>query len=201
MAETSRPCEQMPADVRGEAFAVDFTPVPPAPEPEAANPYYPARMGLYAVVIVTAAAMAWSVVVRTEGKGLPAAASASSYLPPPNQPLSESELTVQRTLETRVYEPAEAAAGDAMAQRPQQEDNASDDAAGPLAQHAKRPPRGFHPSAFRLSAIINGPDGPTAIINGKFVQVGARVQHAQVVGITDDGVQLRVEDKTYTLRL
>jgi len=199
--------QQHPDDGQDEP-SVDFTPIAASPEPEPAAFSYPLRIALYAVIIAMAAAMAWMVVVRTEDD-LPAAASARTYLPPPRAPLSEAEFTIARTLDAARYyqppaesQPDDEPATDEVTVADDAAETAQDGAAAADAEQARHQTRrrGFHPSAFKLSAIIDGPSGPTAIINGRFVQVGSTVYHAEVVRIARGAVQLRIDGQTYTLR-
>jgi hypothetical protein len=68
-----------------------------------------------------------------------------------------------------------------------------------------RPPRPVRPaplvdvSAFRLSAIMVGPEGPTAIINGRFVSVGDRIGQATVIKITRSSVDLEIAGERITV--
>jgi hypothetical protein len=76
---------------------------------------------------------------------------------------------------------------------------------------AKKPPESARPrrpvrpaplvdvSAFRLSAIMVGPEGPTAIINGRFVSVGDRIGQATVTRITRSSVDLEIAGERITV--
>lgn len=65
----------------------------------------------------------------------------------------------------------------------------------------KTPVAKFTPSAFKLSAVIRGPDGSTAIIDGRFVKVGATVNGAKVVNIGRYAVELEFNGETFTVQM
>jgi len=54
---------------------------------------------------------------------------------------------------------------------------------------------------YRLSAIIHGPDGATAIVNGKFLRVGQSVDGAEVIRIGQYAVVLEADGERITLQM
>ena len=80
-------------------------------------------------------------------------------------------------------------------------------AAAPEPQPKPQPPArpaplpGPDPESFRVTAIMVGPEGPTAIINGRFVQVGERLSGARVVGIRRTSVDLEANGQRVSVGL
>ena len=58
-----------------------------------------------------------------------------------------------------------------------------------------------NPSQYKVSGIIDGPDGAAAIINGSFVSVGDEVDGAKVIHITSRSVELEAYGQRFTIRL
>lgn len=54
---------------------------------------------------------------------------------------------------------------------------------------------------FKVSAIMSGPDGGAALVNGRMVYVGQTVDGARLVGVSSNSVQLLVGDKQVTVGL
>jgi hypothetical protein len=59
----------------------------------------------------------------------------------------------------------------------------------------------FNPRDYKLSAVMRGPDGATAIINGRFVQVGAVIRGAKVVKINRHTAELEIDGQTFTIQM
>jgi len=59
------------------------------------------------------------------------------------------------------------------------------------------------PSAddFKLSAIIRGPDGATAIINGKFVKVGGDVKGATLIKLGRHTAELEIRGRRLVIQM
>jgi len=54
-------------------------------------------------------------------------------------------------------------------------------------------------SQFKVSGIMSGPRGSTAIINGRLLQVGEKVGKAKVVKITNSAVELEIYGRRVTV--
>ena len=54
-------------------------------------------------------------------------------------------------------------------------------------------------SQFKVSGIMSGPKGSTAIINGCLLQIGERVGQARVVKITNSAVELEIYGRRVTV--
>ncbi len=91
--------------------------------------------------------------------------------------------------------PAEATPTAKLAQTPRASRRAAAAAAG------KQPVAKFNSNTFKLSAVIRGPDGSTAIVNGKFVKAGATVNGAKVVKIDRYAVELEFNGETFTVQM
>ncbi len=57
------------------------------------------------------------------------------------------------------------------------------------------------PSDFKLSAILHGPNGATAIINGQFLQIGSMIEEATIISIGQHTVVLDVDGRRVTLQM
>jgi hypothetical protein len=57
------------------------------------------------------------------------------------------------------------------------------------------------PPSFKLSAIFRGPAGVTAIVNGRFVQVGSKIEGAKVMKIGRHTVELELDGETLTIQM
>ncbi|MDY6914317.1 MAG: hypothetical protein SVT52_07675 [Planctomycetota bacterium] len=57
------------------------------------------------------------------------------------------------------------------------------------------------PANFKLSGIMHGPDGKTAIINGYPVRAGDDINGAKVISIDQYSVELQVEGKSFFIRI
>ena len=57
----------------------------------------------------------------------------------------------------------------------------------------------FDPSACTITGVLAGPDGGTAIINGRFVRIGQTVDGAKLIRITPNGVELEANGRRYSL--
>lgn len=57
------------------------------------------------------------------------------------------------------------------------------------------------PSDFKLSAIVHGPNGATAIINGQFLQIGSMIQGATIISIARHQVILDADGRRITLQM
>ncbi len=57
------------------------------------------------------------------------------------------------------------------------------------------------PPSFKLSAVLRGSGGVTAIVNGRFVQVGSTIQGAKVISIDRHSVQLELDGETITIQM
>ena len=55
--------------------------------------------------------------------------------------------------------------------------------------------------SFKLSAVLRGSRGVTAIINGRFVQVGSTIQGAKVISIDRHSVELELDGETITVQM
>ncbi len=56
-------------------------------------------------------------------------------------------------------------------------------------------------SRFKVSAVVSGPTGQAALINGQMVSVGGMVEGARLVGINGNNVELAVGAKRVTVPL
>ena len=54
---------------------------------------------------------------------------------------------------------------------------------------------------FKLSAVVQGPEGGTAIINGRFVRIGEEIDSAKIISIGRYTVELEYEGERFTLKL
>jgi len=66
---------------------------------------------------------------------------------------------------------------------------------------ATQPSSSAYEARFRLSGILHGPDGATAIINGFFVHAGETLDDATVVQINSHSVTLDVAGRRVTIRM
>ncbi len=57
------------------------------------------------------------------------------------------------------------------------------------------------PSDFKLSAILHGPNGATAIINGQFLQIGSMIEETTVISIGQHTVVLDADGRRITLQM
>jgi hypothetical protein len=57
------------------------------------------------------------------------------------------------------------------------------------------------PSDFKLSAILHGPNGATAIINGQFLQIGSMIEEATIISIGQHKVILDANGRRVTLQM
>jgi len=71
----------------------------------------------------------------------------------------------------------------------------------PAAPVAKRRPVRFNPRDYKLSAIMRGPEGATAIINGRFIQVGGVINQAKVVKINRHTAELEIDEQRFTIQM
>jgi hypothetical protein len=124
-------------------------------------------------------------------------------------PTTEQEAVIKQTMESlKYYDPqkarrkAESLESAAMADAT--ETSLSDAAGQPAeSQQESRVNRqsSLHPSAFKVSAIIHGQDGATAIINGKFLKVGSVLDGATVTEITQYSVVLERNARKITIQM
>ena len=63
------------------------------------------------------------------------------------------------------------------------------------------PPMPQRSGAYKLSGIMAGPSGKTAIINGKFVNVGQTVDGAKIISIGQYTVELEIDGQSITIQL
>jgi hypothetical protein len=73
-------------------------------------------------------------------------------------------------------------------------------AAGPAVAPPANPPVAATPN-LKLSAIMSGPTGEAALINGKLIQVGETIEGARLESIAGQTVQLVFDGKTITIRM
>jgi hypothetical protein len=78
---------------------------------------------------------------------------------------------------------------------------AADVKAAPDSQPASMPSADEVRRSYRLSAIMRGPQGATAIINGKFVRVGASVDGANLVDLGTHTAELEINGQRFTIRM
>ncbi|HUT59788.1 MAG TPA: hypothetical protein VNA25_18225 [Phycisphaerae bacterium] len=111
--------------------------------------------------------------------------AAVTYYQPPEPPPASAEIAAAPDPEP----PTAAAAGRGQSPRPQ-------------AEPAPTPPQPkVDPASYKLSGILMGADGGTAIVNGRFLKVGQTVDEAKVVTITPNTVHLQVAGQVITIGL
>jgi len=101
----------------------------------------------------------------------------------PAERLAEEEIIVAKSLATPVYRPAapEARPAEARPVPPAQLDELA--------------------ASFRLSAIMRGPQGATAIINGRFVEIGGMVNGAKLINVGRHTAELEYNHQRFTIQM
>ena len=56
-------------------------------------------------------------------------------------------------------------------------------------------------SKFKVSSILMGPKGGSAVINGRFVREGSTIEGAKIIAITPHAVDLEISGKRFTLSM
>ena len=83
---------------------------------------------------------------------------------------------------------------------------AADESAAPGDQPTTQPavakqPERLSPASFKLSAVMLGPGGTVAIINGQSVSVGSTVDKAKVIRIDQQTVVLEADGEQFTIHM
>ena len=203
--------------VGAAAFAptAPVTPPPPEPGPDAQAPASPAP----------ADALAGAEGKPTDGPGTAStpspqgsgkewrpdglAAAPASASPPPktDTPTAPDPETTAKTPEPEPTESAPAKPPDAAAPteaepKPQPPSPAEAPAPEPKpAPEKKAPPAPPDTSGFKISSIMVGPRGGTAIINGQSIQVGETIGGAKVLEITRREVLVEIAGQRVALRM
>lgn len=119
----------------------------------------------------------------------------------PDHPDPEVDLILARTMESlRYYVPPEPQAkdeGEAAAET----GAASNQLAATTQPAATKQPERLSPASFKLSAVMLGPGGTVAIINGQSVRVGSIVDKAKVVRIDQQTVVLEADGEQFTIHM
>ena len=186
------------ANVPSKAAAAD--PMPPAaPQVAAASPAAENAGTHQAVTEATAAARSRAL---TERPVPPAAAESPTTRPSTEQPEPEESDPSEAQLAA-----AESAAGPTTRPTTQPNATAISKAAKATTQPAApkaepetkvttRPPP---PSDFKVNGIVLGPEGPTAIVNGRPVRAGEKIGRATVVKITAYAVTLDISGHRFNV--
>jgi len=174
-------------------------------------------VGSAALLVVCIAALLAAVYAGATSSGRSPAAQPEPVSPPANAPRSEpgklakqgadqheadrpgqADLIVASTLRSvDYYDPAEAAAANTPAAAQGARQGQAE--AAPDAETLTTP----IPSAedFKLSAIIRGPDGATAIINGRFVKIGGTVGGATLVKLGRHTAELEIHGHRLVIQM
>ena len=118
----------------------------------------------------------------------------SSWIAPPRSPAAAQASAVQQHAA-----PAESAPPPAVEQHTQAPGDVRPDFANIPAQAPAKPQ--LKASDFKLSAILHGPNGATAIINGQFLQIGSMIEEATIVSIGQHKVILDADGRRITLQM
>ncbi len=184
-------------------------------------------MGLICLAMLGGSLVAW-LVVRSEFQpdlSLPHPAyaqaarrseptSSASEATTPSAADIEAEETLAKTLENLAYyhpptgdvaatpkfAPTDTEAMEAESIEKQQASKAPGDAQAE-AEPVEKPRYSVPPRSYKLSAIMRGPAGTTAIINGKFVKVGATIDDAKILRIGQHSVELELNGRKFTIQM
>ncbi len=188
--------------------AMDYPPLEPA-EPSAGQQYVWMRSVVIGVAGCALAVAGW---IWLAGKATNPAQAVASALQASPVPRSAVERTLDKTARaTNFYRPAPAEAVAVPDYALAVQEGPQPSAAPAAAIIGKADPSPTNGQAveekpaphvtFTLSAIMHGPDGSMAIINGQFVHAGEQVDGAKVVRINRHAAVLEVNGQPRTVTL
>ncbi len=182
--------------------AMDYPPLEPA-GPSAGQQYVWMRSVVIGLAVCALAVAGWIWLAGKAGTPAKAVASAPQASPAPR---SAVERTLDKTARATNYyrpTPAEAVTVPAPVDNALAAQEGPQSSADPAAIIGKADPSPTNAQlvTFKLSAIMHGPDGSMAIINGQFVHVGEQVDGAKVVRINRHAAVLEINGQPRTVTL
>lgn len=216
--------KQSEADKLHPGADADGQPEPKHIKRDFSSPPHKIPRSVPVLVVLAAASLAfgiWRVIGSIGNAGPPASASAVVASPvraattkparPETRPATapaivlspEAQEVIDKTMAAvTYYQPPESPPAATDANQPPIETARADleHSPKPPAQPEPAPPEPkVDPSSYKLSGILTGADGGTAIVNGRFLKVGQTVNGAKVVKITSHAVHLEVSGQVITI--
>ncbi len=158
---------------------------------------------IVAVLLTLAVAMmgwgVWNIFSNQTSILSPKSAIAFDAQPPTQEPDPESLNIIAKSVEeAEYYQPPEIPA---KIEKPVVAPQPAVEQITQIPQLKKRARIRINPASYRLSGIFHGPEGPTAIINGEFLQKGDEVDNAKIIKIGQHAVELELEGTKFRIHL
>jgi hypothetical protein len=181
-------------------------PIPHMPRPPTDLGHRSMKRQLIVAMAIALVAMATAAAILLRHEvNLPRATLALTPAPAPGTDGPADEATLAAAVDTLVEpeSPKFAAPSAPLGLSPAELDRSTMEPSAPPKEEPPQPVAPVYGSrpTFKVNAIMSGPDGGAALINGRMVNVGQTIDGARLVSVSPNAVQLLVGDRQMTVGL